>query len=275
METIANQSDSDEVSRLETLMHYKGNHPISFAESDSFTENFSPMRPGRRRRRFKRMAVDTQPDSEASITEYLREQRVKRLATAKPKVKSQTRLNDDMTVDSESTLERDPLKSGVAAKENSTEMGGICDVTVGKRKRGMRAGNSLDMLDDDSGQSKCNTDTMCVRHFTVVSISVLTESFRFRESSSSCGSTSDSDSFLTNDEGEDGEFCCTFAVTPSRNRLLRRRRRAERLLPRRRLQQLRPRQHTACKQRRRGAIERCCRSDVRRDSARKFPTHVR
>ena len=163
MANIANQSDSDDlarISRLQSLLHFKGNHPISVAESDSFTENFSPMRLGRRRRRFKRMAVDTQPDSEASITEYLREQRVKRLATAKSKVKSQNSLNDDMTVDSESTLERDPQKSHVTDRDYTVEMSGGCDVTVGKRKRGMRAGNSLDMLDDDSGQSKCNTDTM-------------------------------------------------------------------------------------------------------------------
>ena len=164
METIANQSDSDDmahITQLQTLLNFKGSHSISVAESDSFTENFSPMRLGRRRRRFKRMAVDTQPDSEASITDYLREQRSKRLTTLKPKMKSQTSLIDDMTIDSESTLERDPHK-GDAVKGASAETIVPCDITVGKRKRGMRAGNSLDMLDDDSGQSKCNTDAMYV-----------------------------------------------------------------------------------------------------------------
>ncbi|ELT96581.1 hypothetical protein CAPTEDRAFT_219858 [Capitella teleta] len=62
IETIAQQSDSDDLvlnaQRLKSLSSLP-NQVLSFAESDSVTENISPMRPQRRRRRqFKRMAVD-------------------------------------------------------------------------------------------------------------------------------------------------------------------------------------------------------------------------
>jgi G patch domain-containing protein 2 len=62
---MAQQSDSDEfvlnAQRLKSLSSLP-NQVLSFAESDSVTENISPMRTQRRRRRqFKRMAVDPAP----------------------------------------------------------------------------------------------------------------------------------------------------------------------------------------------------------------------
>ena len=169
METIANNSgDSDDLihmAKLQSYIHFH-NHSISVAESDSFTENFSPMRPSRRRRRFKRMAVDPQPDSEVSITDYLREQRMKRLTTVRPKVKSQTgvcQFSNSNTMDSESTLERKDTRSARAAGMSSVEVAeGGCGVelVMGKRKRGMKTGNSLDVLDDDSGHSANKSEVM-------------------------------------------------------------------------------------------------------------------
>lgn len=170
MENIANQSDSDDllrIARLQSLINFTS-HSISLAESDSFTENFSPMRPGRRRRRFKRMAVDVQqPDSEMPITDYLREQRLKRLTSARPKV-NKPQTGEQMSVDC-----GDPsVKSRLAAWSNDEVLseGGGGDATVsshggsgggetmlGKRKRGMKAANSLDLLDDELGQAKSET----------------------------------------------------------------------------------------------------------------------
>lgn len=60
---MKNQSDSDDASasrRLQSL--HLLNTAISLAESDSLAENsISPLRPHRRRRKCKRMAVDLEP----------------------------------------------------------------------------------------------------------------------------------------------------------------------------------------------------------------------
>ncbi len=63
-------SDSDDilaVERLPGLVNLVSKtNPVYLAESDSLNENCSPMRPHRRKRRFKRMAVDSQAVPESS-----------------------------------------------------------------------------------------------------------------------------------------------------------------------------------------------------------------
>ena len=59
MENVFQQSDSDELLQRHLPALAIG-HALSLAESDSVTENFSPMRTHRRRRRGKRMVVDSQ-----------------------------------------------------------------------------------------------------------------------------------------------------------------------------------------------------------------------
>lgn len=76
MENVVNQqSDSDDLiktaCRLPGLAFGNLSHVAALVESDSVTENFSPsLRPHRRRRRGKRMAIDPQPDTDISELDY-------------------------------------------------------------------------------------------------------------------------------------------------------------------------------------------------------------
>ncbi len=73
METVFQQSDSDDLvaaRRLSSLPLANLSHALSLAESDSVTENFSPMRLHRRRRKCKRMAIDPQPDPDFMMPEF-------------------------------------------------------------------------------------------------------------------------------------------------------------------------------------------------------------
>ena len=70
MEIVFQQSDSDDIvaaRRISSLPLANISHALSLAESDSVTENFSPMRIHRRRRKCKRMAIDPQPDQDFLI----------------------------------------------------------------------------------------------------------------------------------------------------------------------------------------------------------------
>ena len=70
MESVFQHSDSDDLiaaRRISSLPLANIGHALSLAESDSVTENFSPMRIHRRRRKCKRMAIDPQPDPDFMI----------------------------------------------------------------------------------------------------------------------------------------------------------------------------------------------------------------
>lgn len=158
MESMPQPSDSDDLilrgggRALQSLDSYSilkfSSQSISVAESDSYTEN-SPMRPSRRRRRFKRMAVDAQPDSEISIVDYLNEQRLKRLQTAKPKLKIQD--GNKIDVDSESLIPGSPSSNHqvTPTKDESLNLSG-------KRKRCVRNGGSFDCIVDEEGCSEAS-----------------------------------------------------------------------------------------------------------------------
>ena len=94
-------------------------------------------------------AVDAKPDSEICITDYMREQRLKRLSAGKLKTKTSQQEGESMSVDSKEWTRGDAT-------------GAFPEATLGKRKRGMKAGGSLDLLDDDSGQSQCKLENMSV-----------------------------------------------------------------------------------------------------------------
>ena len=85
------------------------------------------------------MAVDTQPDSDISIIDYLNEQRLKRLHTLKPKLKIQEHKSE---MDSEHT-------NYSASDSQVTPTKFEESVIVGKRKRGVRPTNSFDGIIDD------------------------------------------------------------------------------------------------------------------------------
>ena len=139
IENITQQSDSDD-----WIVNSKGvpcltaiQKQIPQVESDSFTENFSPMQPLRhRRRKFKRMAVDLSPDTN-----------VEPLLTKNPtiKLRSKVHLTSSDNIMDEDHRSRSPVTPG-------TSLG---DTLPGKRKRGMRCpGNSFEV---DPGNDDCFT----------------------------------------------------------------------------------------------------------------------
>ena len=94
--TTTQQSDSDD---LVQTCRVQGPFPqlscaLSLAESDSVTENFSPMRPHRRRRMCKRMAVDPQPSGECEAVSV--EARLIRPKNSKVKVKMLETKHDNV-----------------------------------------------------------------------------------------------------------------------------------------------------------------------------------
>ena len=104
------------------------------------------------------MAVDPKPDSEVCITDYMREQRLKRLTAGKLKGRSGQQLDsgdDDDDGGGGETMSVDGSELSPAA---AVERCGAGDAVLGKRKRGMKPGSSLDVLDDDSEQSNCKLD---------------------------------------------------------------------------------------------------------------------
>ena len=74
IDTVAQLSDSDDITMTRNThrLTVPISDPVPPVESDSVTENFSPMRPPRRRRKFKTMAFDSsssQPDDSAVFLE--------------------------------------------------------------------------------------------------------------------------------------------------------------------------------------------------------------
>ena len=70
LRSITQRSDSDELlvsskSQLAAVYPLPASYPLALVESDSVNECLSPMKPPRRKRHFKRMAVD--PDSDNSL----------------------------------------------------------------------------------------------------------------------------------------------------------------------------------------------------------------
>ncbi|XP_060083558.1 G patch domain-containing protein 2-like isoform X1 [Ylistrum balloti] len=176
MENIIQQSDSDDIGMSSTVARLT--MPLNFSyvpsvESDSVTETFSPRRPQRRRKKYKSMAVDNDPEMMMQPPMH----------PPKPYQHhhgSDGALNNS-SVDQEATLA--PLTS----KDNN---GLLVSVLPGKRKRSSKSRTDFPSS-SSSSQSKPskNEDTMDVGS---------------QESSSSL-SSSESDGLITNDEGREAD----------------------------------------------------------------------
>ena len=139
VENVTQQSDSDDWIRNGHGPHSLSNiskQTVPQVESDSFTENFSPMQPSRhRRRKFKRMAVDLSPEENtgASLTK----------SSSDSKLKSKVHLTSSDNIMDEDCRSRSPVIPGTSAR----------DTLPGKRKRGTRCpGNSFEV---ELGNEEC------------------------------------------------------------------------------------------------------------------------
>lgn len=187
MENIAQQSDSDDLltaaHRLPSLVAMASNPVLSLAESDSVNENFSPMRPHRRRRRYKRMAVD--PQNPRQVQELL----------------DACGLSDHCTAYQDQLFgasEPDTLTNSGSTSESQQHM---YRTLLGKRKRGLkeRGSNSFDM---DSMPEECCSQT---GQNSIDASSHNMDANCVSESGTSSLSSNESDGLHTNDEARDGD----------------------------------------------------------------------
>lgn len=126
MENIVQHSDSDDLALAQRIvrltMPLSGNYVPAQVESDSVNENmFSPVRPQRRRKKYKTMAIDPEPDTLGSPNQ------------SKPKYNRQKRV---MTLP-HCSMGTSPMDGNCflyQGKEGSVE-----DTTPGKRKHANRS----------------------------------------------------------------------------------------------------------------------------------------
>ena len=118
--TTTHQSDSDEVV---TSRRLQGPFPklscvLSLAESDSVTENFSPLRPHRRRRKFKRMSIDPQPTEICEVVD-ITGLCAKKPPHIKPKLKTLEAKNDNVMEQQE--MDTEDLPTGKRKRTGSSK----------------------------------------------------------------------------------------------------------------------------------------------------------
>ena len=133
---VLRRSDSDDSldsKKQGAHVLYNRQNVICSVESDSLTENFSPLRPHRRRRKFKRMAVDVEPSDDFVIP---------MARTFRPKrTKSRSKLDCDDGVE----MMKKP------GEEDGTEAGGSRFGVMGKRKRThIQSGSGVENDQDDA-----------------------------------------------------------------------------------------------------------------------------
>ena len=144
LENITQQSDSDDwILSKKCLPSFTSitKQAVPPVESDSFTENFSPMQPHRhRRRKFKRMAVDLSSENDVLSNDIL--------SKVNPQVKSlKTHLTSSDNIMDDDSRSRSPVTPSTS---NET--------LPGKRKRGIRGcGNSFEV--DPTNEECCNPCT--------------------------------------------------------------------------------------------------------------------
>lgn len=107
--------------------------PVPAVESDSFTENLSPLRPQRRRRKFKNMAVDSSPLNDHTPSDGDSVCGEKQLSR---------RASDSLGRSSSQDKEKSSVSSNTKGSMPSPGTSEVRSVTAGKRKR----------------SSKCRTD---------------------------------------------------------------------------------------------------------------------
>ncbi|KAL3873730.1 hypothetical protein ACJMK2_036844 [Sinanodonta woodiana] len=170
IENVTQQSDSDDLCIARRIVQLtkpiRGSY-VQSVESDSVNETFSPVRPQRRRKKHKSMAIDPDPNMPSPSIPILRPKYTKHKAKchsfqSSSPVDGPKDLNDDMVV-------------------------------VGKRKRNTRSKTDYQPMENEAiaeekGQGNETMDTLS-------SI----------ESSSFSSSFSDTDANLTNDEAREGD----------------------------------------------------------------------
>ncbi|XP_070181736.1 G patch domain-containing protein 2-like isoform X2 [Littorina saxatilis] len=190
--SVVAHSDSDDLSRAYSKQRLAVavslSEPVPPVESDSFTENLSPMRPQRRRRRYKHMAVDalqsiTRPDAAGdtcsiqSCVPHSCVPSTSGLTLTQPKAKPIP-----------SSTHSDPLSA------TASTSAGFQNAATGKRKRSSKSrteGTSKDhRLDDDK-------DSVELDSMDVASI--------LQESSSLSSSEFDSDVYNNKEEGREAD----------------------------------------------------------------------
>ncbi|XP_069117018.1 G patch domain-containing protein 2-like isoform X1 [Argopecten irradians] len=174
MENIIQQSDSDDIGMSSTVARLT--MPLNFnyvpsVESDSVTETFSPRRPQRRRKKYKSMAVDNDPDMMMQPPMH------------PPKPYLHHHGSDGALHNSSVDQELESTLTPLSSKDNN---GLLVSVLPGKRKRSSKSRSDFPSSSSHNKPTK-NEDTMDMGS---------------QESSSSL-SSSESDGLITNDEGRE------------------------------------------------------------------------
>lgn len=137
VENVTRQSDSDDLvitRQIAQITLPLTNSHIPQVESDSVTENFSPIRAERRRRKFKSMAIDPETDTNGPMDGYSIKPRQKRVrAKNRP-------LNENTQSNYTNLEEADPDSHPCSSVEASqSEKNCSCEIAVpGKRKRSIK-----------------------------------------------------------------------------------------------------------------------------------------
>lgn len=176
MENIIQQSDSDDIGMSSTVARLT--MPLNFnyvpsVESDSVTETFSPRRPQRRRKKYKSMAVDNDPDMMMQPPMH------------PPKPYLHHHGSDGALHNSSVDQELESTLTPLSSKDNN---GLLVSVLPGKRKRSSKSRSDFPSSSSHNKPTK-NEDTMDMGS---------------QESSSSL-SSSESDGLITNDEGREAD----------------------------------------------------------------------
>ncbi|CAH1792394.1 unnamed protein product [Owenia fusiformis] len=183
-------SDSDDllaVKRLTAVSLPLVNNHVSF-ESDSFTENFSPIRVHRRRRKCKRMAIDVSSDHPGLAGPSI----IVDDGTLTKKSKSKTKNTSDLDLCDSDTND---------SKPNDDTQTQVQHVTLGKRKRRMKMASSFDNSDVVANQDE-NSNASVLSNCRMETSSVMGES---SSSWSSCESVHSDIGSYTNDDAREGD----------------------------------------------------------------------
>ncbi|XP_076463653.1 G patch domain-containing protein 2-like [Babylonia areolata] len=181
--SVVTHSDSDDLSLAYPKQRLKVpvSEPVPPVESDSFTENLSPMRPQRRRRRFKHMAVDSLQTISQSGSGG--EGCTKRCSTP-----------TSMPSTSSASEQRRVIHYYHAHPGSSRSPGCMQSIIPGKRKRGSKSQREVKAMDQRCDRDKNGLDMDCM---DMASLS--------QESSSLSSSEVDSDVYNNADEGREAD----------------------------------------------------------------------
>lgn len=187
IDNVVTHSDSDDLAlnhRKHRLM-VPVTEPIPPVESDSFTENLSPMRPQRRRRRYKHMAVDVLQSVDGPDMFNNAGSKISSTETPVPVATSPCHSSGSML----HGKKRESLHNA----GGSAHVGGQ-NITPGKRKR---TGKSRSESTKTESKNDGDKESLDLDKMEIASIS--------QESSSLSSSEFDSDVYINVDEGREAD----------------------------------------------------------------------